>query len=208
MGAAMRAVLIWAVLLAGCPVEAPCGWDDQLTPGGEYGLGFVEVYEPDATTARYRTSLDFIITDVDSVPPCPDIDETGVGQTFVLRLPPEPPRDSCSEWYPTIVEPEIAVEFRAANTVFNWHGYNMMIVDGLRDLGGGCHGVWELTVHAPENDPFAPQSPLAPPVVLAYRYFTAATDAVDACYAVLGLDAATYDYPRCGDAYVAAMDRR
>jgi hypothetical protein len=204
----MRALIIGAALLGGCPAYQPCGWDENLVAGGSYGLGFVEDYGPEATTARYVPSLDLSVTGFDNIPPCPDIDETGPPRVIVLRSGSEPGPGRCSIWFPTVVEPELAIEPRAATSTFNDQGYNMMYLDGLRDLGGGCHGVWELTVHAPENDPFAPQSPLAPPVVLAYRYFTAATDAVDACYAVLGLDPALYDHPMCGDAYVAAMDRR
>jgi len=34
------------------------------------------------------------------------------------------------------------------------------------------------------------------------------TDSVDACFTVLGLDSSTVEDPRCGDAYVAGIDRR
>jgi hypothetical protein len=196
-------VALVATLAAGCRRYQPCGWDENLEPNGLYGLGFIEEYGPESTTARYDPSLGFIVTGVDAIPPCPNIDETGVGRTFVLRLPEE--TGICSVWGPSVVEPVLATEYRAATSVANWHGYNMLIVDGFRDLGGGCRGVWELTVHAPGNDPFVPQNPLDRPGVLAYRYFSSDEDA---CFDVLGLDRATYEFPRCGDVYVAAMDRR
>lgn len=198
-------VALVATLAVGCRRYQPCGWDENLTPGGRYGLGFLERYSPESTLATYSPSLDVFVTGADAIPPCPDIDETGVGRTFVVELYGEPPRDWCSVWPFSVVEPALSTDARAATSVFNWHGYNMMIVDGFRDLGGGCYGAWEFTVHAPGNDPFVPQNPLDRPVVLAYRYFTSDQDA---CFDVLGLDRTMYDYPRCGDAYIAAMDRR
>lgn len=197
----------FAVLVAGCPRYRPCGWDEHLEVGGQYGLGFIEAYGPDITTAVYDPDLDVVVNRFDDLPACPDIDETGVGRTIVVGTPVQPYPGRCSWWHATIDEPESSIEMDGG-TLFNNRGYNMLVAGGPRDLGAGCTGYWELVVHAPGLDPFAAPNPLDRPVVVAYRFFTAELESVDACFALLGLDPSTVEHPACADAYVAAMDRR
>ena len=83
-----------------------------------------------------------------------------------------------------------------------------MLRTGLvRDFGGGCVGGWEFTVHAPGDDPFISQQPLALPVVVTYRVFLASRAATaTTCATMLGLTppAPTVDF-KCADTFVSTM---
>lgn len=191
-------------LVVGCAPYV-CGWDDALSRSDNYRVTLVEPYRAGlTTTAMYSMTEDLRIEP--APPSCAGFDEVVTGAVFdVSRLATShPTTDDCSMWDMTVRSPTISSTGPAIDHL-NVRP-NLLRTGVLRDFGGGCVGTWELTFHAPGNDPFVAQSAAALPVVLAYRVFKAPIGApVGACAALLGIPPPTSGALICGDTFVATM---
>ncbi len=205
MGSAMSRAMWGAALLAivavGCPGPRPCGWDERLTLGAVYDVQLLELYTPASTTAAFRPGLEL----VRPAATCGTLDELEAGFEMAIRLTGGGPQPrSCSFWFADVVEPDLGLG-DPLPILINNITHNVINASGMRDLGGGCRGLWELTVRAPEDDPFAAQQPDSPPVLVAYRVFESADNAE--CSALAGRTP-TGDSFTCGDVFVATMAER
>lgn len=192
--------LLAATLTLSCEWDEPCGWDEHLTAGASYDVEIIERYDAESSTAVYDPSLD-LTRPAES---CGAFDEVIPGATFVVRL--DRVLD-CSFWNAEVTDPPVSLGTRLA-LIINNRSYNQIVASTRRDFGGGCIGSWELSVHAPANDPFRVQLPGTLPVVVAYRVFVAAPESLDACAVRLGREPPEGTAVICGDPFVAMMRER
>ncbi len=206
MGAAMKRWLgVVLLVISGCRVEQPCGWDEELEEDASYEVTLLEAYTPESTMAFYTPSLGLTRPALS----CGALDEVIVGDTFGIRMVQSPRQNiaqRCSFWVAEVTFPSIDLGSRLPLLINN-QSYNQITVSGSRDFGGGCVGGWELSLHSPNSDPFAPQPVGGTPVVMAYRVFGAEPEANAACSALVGREP-TDGYFTCGDAFVASMRPR
>lgn len=193
--------LLLALGSTACVVEQPCGWDRQLELDSSYSVTLQERYTSDATTARYAADLDL----THPAPSCGALDEFDVGTEASISLVQGPGTLDCSFWKADMSVPPIDTRSRIP-LVLNNRSSNLIVVSAPRDLGDGCSGSWEFSIHSPFEDPFAPQRVNTAPVVVAYRVFIAAAESHTACAERAGLEPGEGEF-RCGDAFVASMAR-
>jgi len=207
----MRVARVLSIAAVACLVGcAPhtCGWDDAISRSDNYRITLVEPYRPGTTTtALYSAAEDLQIASM--LPSCGAFDEVTTGAVFdIHRLSASHlTADTCSIWNIEIASPTIASNGAALDQL-NVRPNSMR--DGLfRDFGGGCTATWELSIHAPGNDPFVTQRADALPVVLAYRVLKASIGSeAAACARLLGLTVSPSSAFLCGDAFVATMVTR
>lgn len=193
-------LLTFAALIAtSCTWEPSCRWDEHLRGGASYEIELLERYA-ESTTTTYDPSLDL----TRPAPSCGVFDEVAAGQALTVRLQERPISLACSLWNAEVTDPPVSLGPRLS-LIINNRSYNQLVASTRRDFGDGCVGSWELSVHAPEDDPFAEQVAGALPVVLAYRVFVAAPEGLDACAALLGREPPEGAAVICGDAFVASM---
>ncbi len=191
------------LVVSGCRNNQPCGWDEELSLGVSYDVELLELYTPESTMAFYLPGLDL----TRPAPTCSALDGIDAGDVFTIRLTQAPGTNMrCSYWQGEFVSPPIDLGMRLPGLINN-RSYNNLAISGRRDFGGGCVGGWELSLHSPNSDPFAPQPVGGTPVVMAYRVFGAEPEANAACSALVGREP-TDGYFTCGDAFVASMRPR
>ena len=195
---ALAAVL--GLVVAGCWLDPPCGWDGVIEVGTRYDVQLLERYSVDSTTAEYDPSLDL----APAAQSCGALDEVRGGGTIAVL-----PRGTvnCSLWFADIVEPPLDLGPRLLGLVNAATG-NRILTSGRRDFGAGCEGAWELSVRSLSDDPFQPHTPGAIPRVVVYRVFAATRGSEEACVGLFGLEPPAGDTQLyCGDAFVASMSR-
>jgi hypothetical protein len=205
MGSSMMrpiAALVLLAALGGCRSIGPCGWDEALELGASYDVDLIEAYTPASVTVSYTPALDL----TRPAPTCGALDGVAAGDTFTILLNDGPDASQdCSFWFAEITSPSLELGMRNP-IIGNNQSHNQIVTSGQRDFGGGCVGGWELSVHAPEDDPFRDQLAGARPVVVAYRIFGAAAEANAACSALVGREPTEGPFT-CGDAFAASMTR-
>lgn len=206
MGVVMKIALVLVAIGALCSGCRPsmCGWDEALTRSNAYTVTLDAPYPSASMTASY--SVDDDLTRI-PIPSCgASFDEVAVAASFDIAFAgPAGASTTCGVRTISITRPSIT---STGNYQFVLNDHRNLLRVGLaRVISGACRGGWEFTVHAPGNDPFASQVPGEPPVVLAYRVFSATPGAeAAACAALLGLPApGPTEGVECGDAFVATM---
>jgi len=200
MGTLIRSLILASVLacaLSACGRLEPCGWDESLALGASYDVELLEKYTAESMMAVYLSEYDL----THPAPTCDGLGDIAVGDTLTMRTTRAPSASQdCSFWVAEITSPSVDLG-TPLPILLNNRSYNQMDASGRWDFGGGCEGLWEFSVHAPEDDPFRPQTSSSIPVVVGYRVFEGPSEA---CAAVVGHDV-TEDVFVCGDAYVVSM---
>lgn len=203
MGTLIRSLILASMLactLSACGRLGPCGWDESLALGASYDVELLEKYTTESTMAVYLPEYD----QTRPAPTCDGLGDIAVGETLTVRTTEAPDASQdCSFWFGEITSPSVDLGTRLP-IILNNRSYNQLIAAGRWDYGSGCEGIWEFSVHAPEDDPFRPQSSSSIPAVVGYRVFEATAEVAPACAALVGREPEVDGF-RCGDAYIASM---